>query len=137
MELPKTYVIQSQVDWPNGQGCEINFFKEAPIDGVTPTHVQAAVINDREEGIFRLGVFAEYLVRGSWTKLASTLLGREPVDRYTTIHLALREITADPLELGSVAAVVPLYLTKAEGLPPKFTLGKLNTNPAGTPLLTV
>lgn len=141
MELPKTYVIQSQVDYPMGEGTEIRFFKEIHEESVVNEHVQAAVINDRENGIVCLGIIAGYLTRrevgGGPSQLLQDVVVREPKERVTTIHLALREITSDPLGLGAVAVVLPIYLTAPHGMPWSITIGKLNTNPAGHPLLTV
>lgn len=141
MELPKTYVIQSQVDFPMGEGCVIRFFNDTPEKGVVNDHVHAAVLNDREEGIARLGILAGYMTRretaGTPSQLLVNVVGREPKEHITTIHLALREITPDPLGLGAVAVVLPIYLTAPQGMPWSITIGKLNTNPAGHPLLTV
>jgi len=132
------YVIQTQVDFVVESA--LHYSLGLPQEGVSDNLNLAAVFKDREVGIMHMGLMAGYISHRGYpghNDLLVKIISREPTQRRTTIHIVLREIKQDTLELGEIAAVLDLYVTTGHGEPVRVTFGKLNTNPAGSPLISL
>lgn len=139
MDLPKVYVLQTQVDFADET--EIRFALGLPQEGVTDNLNLAAIYNDRDVGVAHMGMLAGYISHPGHpfglNQLLVNIVAREPISRTTTIHLALREIHQDSLELGEALVTMELHVSTGVGEPVRVTFGNLNTNPAGSPLISL
>jgi len=107
------YIIQTQVVLMGDQYGHRTFLKDSPEEGVAEELADAGVIEDRENGIARLGILAGYLTRKDAKPLVEAILGSSETT-LTTVELALVQMDKNGHVHHPGVGVVTIYITKSE-----------------------
>lgn len=107
------FIVQAQVELMNGQFGHTTYLKDSPEEGVAEEMADAASIEDRENGIARIGILAGYMGRKDAKSLVESIVG--PMETtLTTVNLNLIHMDKNGHIHHPCVARAVLFVTKSD-----------------------